>query len=259
MNRRVPIRHGFTLLEVILVMAILVIIASAAVPTFIQEIRRKELPESARKMRAMLTLVRAHAALDGKRYRIRFPDEGESVRKGREYQPIIECEEDPFLFPEEFVEVTRPWATQTVFVGNAWCPEVRLGKPTITDLQDRRNRIAEELSQAFQGRREKYNPDRPPLYVEPDGSSEWAAFVITEAPRELTIEQMENEPKIEVILDGDTGGCWLQRPFYQEELDLFEEKGWPAVLRQDFLDSRMLTEDDVLELHEGVGIRNAPE
>ncbi|MCH7632740.1 MAG: hypothetical protein IIB59_05965, partial [Planctomycetes bacterium] len=52
------------------------------------------------------------------------------------------------------------------------------------------------------------------------------------------------------ILEGLTGLCWLQRPFYDEELDLFADKGWPAVLRQDFLRPDMLTEDDVLELRE---------
>jgi hypothetical protein len=54
--------------------------------------------------------------------------------------------------------------------------------------------------------------------------------------------------RIEVILEGPTGLAWLQRPFYDEELDLFEEKGWPAVLRKDFLDKAVLTEDDILEL-----------
>ena len=38
----------------------------------------------------------------------------------------------------------------------------------------------------------------------------------------------------------------------EEELDLFEEKNWPIVLRQDFLDPRVLTEDDVLELHDSL-------
>ena len=55
---------------------------------------------------------------------------------------------------------------------------------------------------------------------------------------------------LDLIVEGATGLSWIQRPFYDEELDLFEEKGWPAVLRQDFLDPRVLTENDVLELRE---------
>ncbi len=34
--------------------------------------------------------------------------------------------------------------------------------------------------------------------------------------------------------------------------DHIDEKNWPIVLRQDFLDRRVLTEDDVLELHESL-------
>lgn len=243
-------RNAFTLLEVVLVLIVLVVLSSATIPTFLRDLRRQELPESARKLRAMITLVRANAALDGKRYRIRFPEEDEKDLRGSDRQPIIEREENPFLFPEQYVQVTSPWARTQVFVGGAWCAEVRLGRPTIEDLQDRRERVAEQLEDAFADREEEYNPDRPPLLVEPDSSSDWATFIVTEAPRDVSLQQMQDEPQIHVILDGDTGGIWLQRPFYQEELDLFEEKGWPAVLRQDFLNPRVLTENDVLELRD---------
>ena len=36
----------------------------------------------------------------------------------------------------------------------------------------------------------------------------------------------------------------------EQSRKLFEEKGWPAVLRQDFLSPAVLTEDDVLEIRE---------
>ena len=96
----------------------------------------------------------------------------------------------------------------------------------------------------------KIDPERPPLFVEPDGSCEWATFVLTTAPRDVELDQLEDHPRLWLILDGTIGLAWMQRPFYDEELDLFEEKNWPAVLRQDFLDDRVLTEDDVLEIRE---------
>ncbi|MCH7995276.1 MAG: hypothetical protein IIB57_12650, partial [Planctomycetes bacterium] len=77
-------------------------------------------------------------------------------------------------------------------------------------------------------------------------------FVLTEAPRGSDIDSLDDYGAIEVIQEGETGLIWLQRPFYEEELDLFEEKNWPIVLRQDFLDPRVLTEDDVLELHDSL-------
>jgi hypothetical protein len=73
---------------------------------------------------------------------------------------------------------------------------------------------------------------------------------VTDAPPGAQYDELEDYKRIEVILEGQTGFCWLQRPLYEAELDLFEEKGWPAVLRQDFLNRRELTEDDILELRE---------
>jgi hypothetical protein len=90
-----------------------------------------------------------------------------------------------------------------------------------------------------------------PLVFEPDGTSDWATFLlVADAPRQIDIEELENYERIEVIYEGQTGLAWLQRPFYEEELDLFEEKNWPVVLRRDFLRPQVLTEDDVLELRD---------
>ena len=95
--------------------------------------------------------------------------------------------------------------------------------------------VWEELAEAF----EDIDPERPPLYVEPDGTSEWVTFVLTTAPPDVELDKVEDYGCLELIVDGSTGLAWMQRPFYDEELDLFEEKNWPAVLRQDFLDPRV--------------------
>ncbi len=253
MNRvRSHSRAGFTLLELTLVIGILVAIASLVMPTFIRQIERAQLPESARRLRSQIALVRANAAYDGKRYRIRFPveDEDETDPLGGDRQPIIEREDDPIEEPDEFNLVTAPWAVGVTLLDGVWCPEVRLGKPTIESVRDARERRSlteDDLEEEFREFQE-FDPQRPPLFVEPDGTSEWATFVLTGAPRDMDFDELEDEPQIEVILDGPTGLAWLQRPFYDEELDLFEEHGWPAVLRRDFLDRRVLTEDDVLEI-----------
>lgn len=241
--------NAFTMFEMLLTVGLLVLVASFVVPTFVDEIRRSEFPESARRMRGLLSMVRAKAAFDGRRYRVRMPLTGEEDAQGTRRQPIVEYEKDPILEPEVYEPVMDGWATALTFLGDdARCAEVRLGRPTIADLQARRKTATEELDNVF--RKEDFDADFPPLIVEPDGTSEWATFVITAAPPDTPRDELEDHPTIEVILDGSTGLIWLQRPFYQEELDLFEEKGWPAVLRRDFTDTRVLTENDVLELYD---------
>jgi len=243
-------RRGFTLLEVALVIALLLILSALAIPNFVGQLQREELPGSGRQFLSLISLVRSNAAFDGLRYRIRFPEEDEEDAMGGFRQPLIEREADPIEKPDEFVLVTAPWAVGKTFLGVVRCAEVWLGRPSIEDIRRRRESSAEDVEKKIQEKEEQLEPERPPLYVEPDGTTEWATFVLTTAPREVAVEEVENHPRINVILEGPTGLGWLQRPFYDEELDLFEEKNWPAVLRQDLLDARVLTENDVLELRD---------
>ncbi|MFQ5463225.1 MAG: Tfp pilus assembly protein FimT/FimU [Phycisphaerae bacterium] len=245
-----PHRSAYTLVEIMLAIAILVAIAGFVVPNFVVDLERLKLPGSARRMRSLVAMVQANAAFDGVRYRIRFPMEEEADEFEDPNQPIVEREEDAVLQPHVFTRVTAPWAVGTIVSDGIRCAEVRMGRPTIELIRELENRdqIEEALKEAFQD----FDPLRPPVVIDPDGTSDWVTFVVTNAPADVPPEDLadsEEYSTIEVIVDGLTGSAWLQRPLYAEELDLFEEQGWPIVLRRDFLDPRVLTEDDVLELH----------
>lgn len=240
-------RRGFTLLEVSLVIGIIVILTAMAMPTFINELERERLPGSARSLRTFLTLISANAAFDGTRYRVRFPQEDEVDPIGGYRQPIVEREYDPIHEPDDFELVTAPWAVGRTLLGDVWCAEVRLGRPTAEKLQKKRNEVEDAvLKEKFKD----FVPEKPPLEFAPDGTAEWATFVLTDAPWGTKLDELENYDRLEVIFEGATGMAWTQRPLYDEELALFEEKNWPVVLRQDFTDPRMLTEDDILELRD---------
>ncbi len=245
-------RNGFTLVELLLVVGLMATIAAIVIPNFARQIQGEELPASANQLRSLLTIISANASFDGKRYRIRFPTEDETDALGGKQQPRIEREDDPIHDPEVFDLVTDPWAIGNTLIGDIRCAEVRLEKPTIESLQDLQSRGRSDVADVLADREElkDFAPLFPPLYIEPDGTSEWAVFVLTDAPPEAQYDELEDFKRIEVILEGQTGFCWLQRPLYEAELDLFEEKGWPAVLRQDFLNRPELTENDILELRE---------
>ncbi len=245
-------RRAVTLIELILVIGILVVIAALVVPNFVHEIAREQLPGSGRKLRSLLDLTRANASFDGKRYRVRFPLEDEEDPMGGDRQPMIEREDDPIHDPEVFNPVAASWAVGETLLNDVWCAEVRLGRPTVEMLRELEKRIEleDELEEIF----EDFEPERLPLIIDPDGTSEWVTFVVTDLPRGTDIREVEEDERarhvVEVIVEGATGLAWLQRPLYEEEVDLFEERGWPVVLRQDFLDPRVLTEEDVLELRD---------
>ncbi|MHC5110932.1 MAG: pilus assembly FimT family protein [Planctomycetota bacterium] len=247
-----PMRaRAYTLIEVALVVSILVAITAIVIPNFILDYERDLLPGSSRDMRSLVSMVRAKASFASVRYRIRFPMPDEDDEIGDGIQPIVEREVDPVNEPEIFERVTEPWAVGTILRSGIRCAEVRLGKPDIEQMRDRefRSEVEEVLDRAF----EEFDPVKPPVVIEPDGTSDWFVLLLTNAPEDVPVEDLadsEEYQSIEIIVDGRTGAAWLQRPLYDEELDLFEEEGWPIVLRQDFLDPRVLTEDDVLELQD---------
>ena len=63
-------RSAFTLLELMLVLGILALMAFFIFPNFRSPIERSYLPASGERLRALITLTRANAMLDGLRYRL---------------------------------------------------------------------------------------------------------------------------------------------------------------------------------------------
>ncbi len=110
-------QSAYTLIEVVLVVALLVAISALAIPNFVRELKREELPGSARQLRSLITLTRANAAFDGLRYRIRFPSDDEDDLLLARRQPMIEREDDPIHEPDVFNQVTAPWAIGTTLLG----------------------------------------------------------------------------------------------------------------------------------------------
>jgi len=239
---------GYTLIEILLVTGLLVLLTAIAVPNLLADIESRRLPTSARNLRSMLTMVRAHAMYDGKRYRVRFPEEGELDPRGGRRQPIIEREDDPFGEPNIWNRVSEPWARAETFLRNVRCAEVRLGRPTLEKLMDRLR--ADKVDERLEALADEFEPGFASLIFESDGTTEWATFVVTDGPEDVAVEDLEVKDRIEVILDGLTGLMWLQRPFYDDELDMFKKHDWPPVLRKDFVRTEPLTEQDVLEISE---------
>ncbi|MCP4590527.1 MAG: prepilin-type N-terminal cleavage/methylation domain-containing protein [bacterium] len=252
-------RGGFTLMELLLVIGLLALLSAMIVPNLLGQFMGERLPKSAQQMRALLQLTRANAMLDGKRYRLRFPLEDELDSEGTGVQPIVEREDEPFIAPGVYEPVAASWGRGVTLLDGVRCVRARLGKPTVEELLRHFDDVTAELDEEekeedvfYQEFIEDFEEDFPPLVFEPDGTSEWCTLVISNAPPEIEEDDLADYPRIEVIYDGLTGLAWLQRPFYEEELEMFQENGWPAVLRKDFLRPVALTEDEVIEIQESL-------
>ncbi|MCH8913001.1 MAG: hypothetical protein IIA33_05465 [Planctomycetes bacterium] len=247
-------RYAFSLLELMLVLGLLALLAFMVVPSFRSPLERSSLPESGGRMRALLTLTRANAMLDGLRYRVRFLDEfdeeWDELSEHDRRQPYIEFEADPIEEPEEFYPVKASWAIADTFIGDVWCYQVRFGEPTfetvIAELEEQEFVDEEELKEEM-----GLEKDEPwVLIFDPDGTSEWMTFRLIDVPYDDFEEsELENYPQLDVIYDGRLGMVFLQRPLSEEEVDVLLEKGHSPILRRDFLRPEPLTEDDVLEIN----------
>jgi prepilin-type N-terminal cleavage/methylation domain-containing protein len=260
MRSGTPRHHatGFTLLELVLVIALLCALAGYVMPSFMSSLHAEALPTSARDLRSLIYLVRAEAMLEGKRYRIRFPDpqELEDVY-GEEYlrfrhQPLIEKEDLPIEAPGLFVPVRANWAREPVLHERVRCIRLEPGMPHIEEESEEFAETLEgewDLDADMQDMEELWNTD---LIVEPDGTVEWATFtlVVLDDPQvELEdVEDVAELPKLNVMIDGRTGQIWVQRPLTQDEKELLLRENGSHILHMDRIDAEPITEENILRL-----------
>ena len=100
-----PIRRGVTLLELMLVMAILVVFAAVLAPRFTDFFPSLQVDRTARTVLAWAKKARADAALTGARQRLVFDFEK------RRYW--IEYQKDPLRNPDAFVRRVGAWKEET--------------------------------------------------------------------------------------------------------------------------------------------------
>lgn len=191
---------GFTLFEVLLVIVLVAILAASAWPDFFESKRSSRLDESARRVKAAISMARAHAMNDARQYRLSFRADG-SLRLSRQ--------RDALAAPDEFLRVQESWTAQALLLPDVWVDELQplpSGPPPI-DVSD--DTIEFEL----------LNDDPQPitslsephhLVFRPDGQSNSARWTLRDTYGRgllltldgrlgrLTIEPVERVPRDEV-------------------------------------------------------------
>ena len=244
-------RRGFSLLELMLVMGLISVMVGYVLPSFWNSLQAEALPNSAREFRALLYHVRARAMMEGRRYRIRFPDEDEfSDHPERRVQPLIEREDEPMAEPGRYYEVNASWAREPVLRPRIRCVEFELGMPVLT-LEQRGEEEAEsvdELDEAPELDEKLLTGIR--LVFEPDGSSDWATFTLAELDDIEEIEDLDSAPLLNILLDGRTGQIWIQQPLLREEAELLLRENGSHILHMDRIHAKPITEDNILRLRD---------
>ena len=245
--------RGFTVLELVLVMALISMLVGFVLPSFWGTFQAEALPTSARDLRALLYQVRASAMMEGLRYRVRFPTEDEVEDDSeRLLQPLVEREAHPIEAAGEFTEVEAAWAREPVLRRNVRCVKFRLGMPPVPKELDKLTEAqAESDTQADSETGEEVNVEDLTafqLYVEPDGSSDWATFTLAWLRTPEEEEDPELAPTLNVLLDGRTGQIWIQQPLTDDETELLLRENGSHILHTDRINAPPITEENILRL-----------
>ncbi|WP_320046863.1 type II secretion system protein [uncultured Ilyobacter sp.] len=104
-------RRGFTLLEVIIVIALMGVVAAIVWPNFYGAQRAEQLDESARRMSSLVQMCRARAMNESRTYRIVFRQDGTI---------LLTRQRDPILAPNQYLRFREPWCDMKFVLDEVW-------------------------------------------------------------------------------------------------------------------------------------------
>jgi len=123
-------RTAFTLLEVLMVLAIFGLVLAFAWPDFSGTRQAEELKESARRLEALVAMCRAEAMNQSTAYRVEFRRDG-TVRARRQL--------DALKAPQIYVPVAESWARTPALLEKVWIEAVQVlpeGPPPVYVIDD---------------------------------------------------------------------------------------------------------------------------
>jgi hypothetical protein len=179
---------------------------------------------------------------DGIKYRVQLPGTPDPLDKFANQevdipfetvQPEVYRQDRPLEFPDSFARVDEEWTKEPFLQDGVRCVRVHGGMPDI------------ELLAGAMPTSDK--TEYVPLTFNPDGTSDWVTFVITDLPFDVKDEEDQNVTRIyNLIVDGRTGQSWFQRKLRRNtELKVLEEHKASPVLHMDFIVADPITEDNI--------------
>jgi len=195
-GRRVSAQTAFTLLELLLALALLTLMMGLALGAVWNSLRSVKIAEHGTRMCALLRATRAEAANTGRRFRISFDAETR--------QPLVSVEPNPLTEPGTFAPCEAWWVRQAAFDENVQI--LRCERTGASDFAER-NASTPSL--------EGENAELAELTFYPDGSSDSVRLVLT--------NDDEDRPwRLLITLNG-VDGTIQKREITEDELENLDE------------------------------------
>jgi type II secretion system protein H len=206
-------QRGVTLLELMLVIALLGVIAAVVWPSFTGFAADRHLDESARRMRALISMCRAEAMNRTARHQVRIRRDGSvSVRR----------QADPFRAPHLYITPRAGWARTQILMDDVWVESFQLlpeGPPPIRIID-------EDL-------------------VFPETEVELTSVEDLELPLEINIEPDGSSNSLRWVLRHEDGRALLLT--LDGRLGRMQTEPWEAVPSEDLQRPEPLEQDEDLE------------
>jgi len=233
-------------MELLLVILMLGLLVAFVYPDLEAEQKRRSLVESADKLRSLIVMTHARAMQDGIKYRIEFPGTPDPLDRHAEkevatpqetLQPIVKRQIDaisnPEMFGDDVEEPTLRAGTRCVAV-LPWSAEMYCSNSGQSRLAG--PDISSEGQTTF-----------VPLTLNPDGTCDKVAFVLTDLPPDVELQEWHVGHILYVVVDPRTGQTWIQRAWRVEECELMAEYEVSPVLRMDYTKPDLITEANILQ------------
>jgi prepilin-type N-terminal cleavage/methylation domain-containing protein len=198
------VRHpGFTLVEVLVVIALLGLVATLAVPLFHTDTPQQVMQRSCERLASLMAMCRAQAMLNGHPVRLTWQAPQDDP-KGQ-MLPVVTHEADPVEAPGEFKPMAASWANEAVVQKNV---QVRLVQPGTFDLSSLTKTQGQFDLPA--------EPSLATVEFHPDGTADPAVFVLT---TKLPEGSSQDELQGWVVLDSVSGLAHTRTPPTPEQFD----------------------------------------
>lgn len=173
-------QRGSSLLEVLLVIAVMVMLAGASIISFSSQLQHSSLEEGVSRVASMLRFARAEASNSGHKVQIQFaPSRGSNsvISTGFLFEPKISCEKDPLNAPGVFSEMQDiAWMDDSI--------SDLVQVESVHSLESSELETPETPELSLQTETVVDNCEPAPITFYPDGSSDSVDIVLVSADTE---------------------------------------------------------------------------
>jgi prepilin-type N-terminal cleavage/methylation domain-containing protein len=194
---------GFTLVEILVVIMLLAMVASMAIPLIRGDTPQQQMEASTQRLASLMAMCRAQAMLNGHPVRLTWEAGRDDPKEP--LLPVVTHEADPIGSPGAYKRMAASWANDPILQKNVQIRLVQAGAFDLSSLAKTQGRFDLPV-----------DPSVQMVEFRPDGTADAAVFVLT---TKLPEGSSQDELQGWVVLDTVSGLAHVRKPPTAEQFD----------------------------------------